>query len=230
MDERHQVRELESRETMLAVKTDAPLIPNKEFTRLATDEQIARTAKALEANNIHTIVVESGEEARKLVLELLPKGAEVLANQSRTLEKLGITAEIDKSGRYDAVRPKIMALDRKTQADEIRAIRSHPTYIIGSVHAVTEEGQVLTASFGGSQLGAYAYGSAKVIWVIGTQKIVKDLNEGFRRIKEYSYPLEDERLRATLGVPTKIGKILVTNLEAMPGRTTAIIVKEEIGY
>jgi L-lactate utilization protein LutC len=215
---------------MLAVKTDTTLIPNKEFTRLATDEQIARAAQALEANNIHTIVVESGEEARKLVFDLLPQGVEVLANQSKTLEKLGITAEIDKSGRYNAIRPKVLALDRKTQADEIRVLRSSPTYIIGSVHAVTEEGQVLTASYGGSQLGAYAYGAAKVIWVIGAQKIVKDLNEGFRRIKEYSYPLEDERLRASLGVPTKIGKVLVTNLEAMPGRVTAIIVKEELGY
>jgi len=42
--------------------------------------------------------------------------------------------------------------------------------------------------------------------------------------------LEDERLRATLGAPTKIGKVLVTNLEAAPGRVTAIIVKEELGY
>ena len=215
---------------MLDVKTDITLIPNKEFTRLATDAQIARAAQALESNNIHTIVVDTGQEARKLVLELVSEGVEVLANISKTLEKLGITEEIDKSGRYDAVRPKVMSLDRKTQADDIRILRSHPTYIIGSVHAVTEKGQVLTASFGGSQLGAYAYGSAKVIWVIGAQKIVKDLDEGFRRIEEYSYPLEDERLRATLGVPTKIGKILVTNLEAMPGRVTAIIVKEELGY
>ena len=215
---------------MLDVKTDITLIPNKEFSRLATNAQIARAAQALESNNIHTIVVDTGEEARKLVFELVPEGAEVLANVSKTLEKLGITEEIDKSGRYDAVRPKVMSLDRKTQANEIRILRSHPTYIIGSVHAVTEKGQVLTASYGGSQLGAYAYGSAKVIWVIGAQKIVKDLDEGFRRIEEYSYPLEDERLRASLGVPTKIGKVLVTNLEVVPGRVTAIIVKEELGY
>ncbi len=215
---------------MLDVKPYITLIPNKEFSRLATDAQIARAAQALESNNIHTIVVDTGQEARKLVFELLPEGAEVLANTSRTLEKLGIIDEIDKSGRYDAVRPKVLSLDRRTQANEIRILRSHPMYIIGSVHAVTEKGQVLTASFGGSQLGAYAYGSAKVIWVIGAQKIVRNLDEGFRRIEEYSYPLEDERLRASLGVPTKIGKVLVTNLEVMPGRVTAIIVKEELGY
>ena len=215
---------------MLDVKTEITLVPNKEFTRLATDAQIARTAQALESNNIHTIVVDTGEEARKLVFELVPEGAEVLANISKTLEKLGITEAIDKSGRYDAVRPKVLALDRKTQANEIRILRSHPTYIIGSVHAVTEKGQVLTASFVGNQLGAYAYGSAKVIWVIGAQKIVKDLDEGFRRIEEYSYPLEDERLLAGLGAHTKVAKVLVTNLETVPGRVTAIIVKEELGY
>jgi len=215
---------------MLDMKIDTTLVPNTEFTRLASDAQIARAAQALESHNIHTIVVNTGEEARKLVLELVPKGAEVLANISKTLEKLGITEEIDKSGRYDAIRPKVFSLDRKTQANEIRILRSHPTYIIGSVHAVTEGGQVLTASYLGNQLGAYAYGSAKVIWVIGAQKIVKDLNEGFRRIEEYSYPLENERLQASLGVHTKISKVLVTNLEAMPGRTTAIIVKEELGY
>ena len=215
---------------MLAVNIETTLIPNKEFTKIASDEQIKRVAQALEARNIHTLVVENGEEARKLVLELLPEGAEVYANQSKTLEKLGLTAEIDKSGRYDAVRPKVLALDRKTQADEIRVLRARPKIIVGSVHAVTEEGQVLTASFGGSQLGPYASGAAKVIWVIGAQKIVKDLNEGFRRIEEYSYPLEDERLRATLGIPTAIGKVLIINREVMPGRTTAIIVKEELGY
>jgi hypothetical protein len=215
---------------MLDLNTNIVLTANKEFTRIASDERIERAAHALEANNIHTLVVDSGEEARKLVLELLPDGAEVYANISKTLETLGITEEIDKSGRYDAVRPKVLSLDRKTQADEIRVLRARPRIIVGSVHALTEEGQVLTASFGGSQLAGYVYGSAKVIWVIGAQKIVKDLNEGFRRIEEYSYPLEDARLRATLGIPTAVGKVLIINREAMPGRTTAIIVKEELGY
>jgi hypothetical protein len=215
---------------MLKVNMDTALIPNKEFTRIASDEQIERAARALEANNVHTIVVDSAAEARKRVLELLPEGAEVYANISKTLETLGLTAEIDKSGRYDAVRPKVLALDRKTQADEIRVLRARPAIIVGSVHAVTEEGQVLTASFGGSQLGPYASGAGKVIWVIGAQKIVKDLNEGFRRIEEYSYPLEDARLRAALGVPSAIGKVLIFNREPRPGRTTAIIVKEELGY
>jgi hypothetical protein len=176
------------------------------------------------------LIAESGEEAKKIVLGLVPQGVEVYANQSQTLDKLGLRAEFDESGRYDAVRPKVLSLDRKTQGNEIRKLRSSPDYIIGSVHAITETGQVLTSSFGGSQLGAYAYGSAKVIWVVGTQKLVRDLDEGLRRIEEYSYPLEDARLLAAFGIHSAIGKTLIVNREVVPGRITIILVKEELGY
>lgn len=212
----------------MLVKT--ALMPNKEFSRLASDEQIERTAQALEANGILTYIAENGEEAREIVIDLIPQGAEVYVNQSQTLAKLGIADELDKSGRYTAVRPKVLALDRKTQMNQIRKLRSSPEYIIGSVHAITEDGQVVTASFGGSQLGAYAYGAAKVIWVVGTQKLVKELDEGFRRIEEYSFPLEDERLLEAVGIHSAVGKLLIVNREVVPGRITVILVKEELGY
>ena len=69
-----------------------------------------------------------------------------------------------------------------------------------------------------------------MIWVVGTQKLVKDLNEGFRRIEEYSYPLEDARLLVALGIHTAMGKTLIVNREVVPGRITIILVKEELGY
>ncbi len=215
---------------LMQQKIGSDLVPNREFARLATEEQIENVVNALETRNIQAIVVNSGEEAKKLVLDLVPQGAEVYANVSKTLEEICVTEEIDQSGHYEAVRPKVLSLDRKTQADEIRILRSRPAYIVGSVHAITEDGIILTASNGGSQIAPYAYGASKVILVVGTQKIVKDLNEGFRRIEEYSYPLEDARLRSTLGMPSAVGKILVVNREVIPGRTTVILVKEELGY
>ena len=215
---------------MVAVHADTTLIPNKEFTKLANDAQIERTVKALEANGMHILIAENGAEAKKIVLGLVPENAEVYTNQSKTLEKLGLFDAFDKSDRYNAVRPKVMSLDRKTQSNEIRKLRTIPDYIVGSVHAITEDGKVLISSFGGSQLGPYASGAAKVIWVVGTQKLVKDLNEGFRRIEEYSYPLEDARLLAAMGIHTAIGKTLIVNREVVPDRITIVLVKEELGY
>ena len=206
------------------------LVPNPEFSRLASDEQIERAVQALEANGIHALVAENGEEATRIFFELVPEGAEVFLGASVTLEKLGIRDEIDKSGRYDALRPKMFAMDRATQGREIRKLVGAPDYAAGSVHAVTEDGQVLIASNTGSQLGPYASGAGKVIWVVGAQKIVKDLNEGFRRIYEYDLPLETEHMRQLYNAPTNVNKVLVVNREIRPDRITMIIVKQELGF
>ena len=215
---------------MLNIHTDTILVSNREFSKLANDEQIQRTAKALEANNIHTLIAENSEEAKRLFFELLSEGAEIFLGASVTLETLGIKDEIDKSERYDAIRPKMFAMNRETQGREIRKLGGAPDYAAGSVQAVTEDGQVLIASNSGSQLGPYASGAGKVIWVVGAQKIVRDLNEGLRRIQEYSYPLEEEHMQQLYGVGTNINKVLIVNGELRPNRITMIIVKEEIGF
>ncbi|HEX5809328.1 MAG TPA: LUD domain-containing protein [Anaerolineales bacterium] len=203
---------------------------NWEFSRLASNEQIQRTVKALEENGIHTLVAEHGEEAEQMIFDLLPEGAEVFTASSQTLEQLGIPAELEKSEQYDLVRVKLRKMDKKTENREMVEMGATPQYIIGSVHAVTEDGQVLVASNTGSQLAPYAASAEKVIWVVGAQKIVRDLDEGMQRLEEYSYPREDERLREAMGVPSNISKVLTINKEVQPGRVTMIIVKEELGY
>jgi hypothetical protein len=205
-------------------------VPKQEFAKLASDEQIKRTVKALEANGIHTLIAENSGEAKRLFFELIPEGSEVFLGASVTLETLGIRDEIDKSGKYDALRPKIFAMNRETQAREIRKLGAAPDYAAGSVHAVTEDGQVLIASKTGSQLGPYTSGAGKVIWVVGAQKIVKDLNEGLRRIREYCVPLEEVHMQQLYKTGTAVNKVLIVNAEFRPNRTTMIIVKDKLGF
>lgn len=202
----------------------------KAFSVLATDERIAKTAKALEANGIHTLIAETGAQARTMFFELVPEGAEVYMGASVTLEQLGIKEEIDKSGKYDPLRPKMFALNRETQAREIRKLGSAPDYAAGSVHAVTEDGHVLIASKTGSQLGPYASGAGKVIWVVGAQKLVRDMDEAMKRIQEYCVPREEQHMQDLYKASTGLNKILIVNREARPNRITMIIVKEELGF
>jgi hypothetical protein len=209
---------------------ESTLIPNIEFAKLASDEQIERTMQALEANNIHALLAGNGAEAKRMFFELIPEGAEIFLGASVTLEKLGIKDEIEKSGCYDALRPKMFAMNRETQGREIRKLGGTPDYAAGSVHAVTQSGTVMIASLTGSQLGPYASGAGKVIWVVGAQKLVKDLDEGLRRIQEYCYPLEDAHLRGLIKMGTNINKILIVKRELSPGRTSMIIVKEQVGF
>ncbi|HSK88607.1 MAG TPA: LUD domain-containing protein [Anaerolineales bacterium] len=206
------------------------LTPNQEFAKLANDEQIERTARALESNGIQAVIAETAEEAKRIFFELVPAGAEVFLGASVTLETLGIKDEIDKSGRFDALRTKMFAMDRATQGREIRKLGGAPDYAAGSVHAVTENGEVLIASKTGSQLGPYASGAGKVIWIVGAQKLVKDFNEGFRRIREYCYPLEEVHMQQLYKTGTSINKVLIVNNEIRPDRITMIIVKEQLGF
>ena len=203
---------------------------NWEFARLAADEQIERARMALEENGIRVLVAEHGEEAEQMVFDLLPEGAEVFTGSSQTLEQLGIPEALSQSEQYNLVRDQLKKMDKKTQNREMEELGATPEYILGSVHAVTEDGQVLVASNTGSQLAPYAASAANVIWVVGAQKIVRDMDEAVRRIEEYAYPREDERLREAMGVPSAVNKVLLINREIKKDRTTMIIVKEELGY
>ena len=66
--------------------------------------------------------------------------------------------------------------------------------------------------------------------LVGTQKIVSDLDEAFRRIDEYAFPLEDARAEAEYGVHSGVNKVLIVNRELTPGRTTVVFVDEVLGF
>ncbi len=200
------------------------------FNKLADDQTIIDTIQALKTNGIEALVVENGAKAKEKVLELLPKGAEVMNMSSVTLETIGLDKEINESGNYDAVKPKLFKMDRKTQGVEMQKLGAAPVWAVGSVHAVTEDGRVLIASNTGSQLGVYAYASAHIIWVVGTQKIVKNLDEGVKRIYEYVLPLENEHMKKLYGVGSNVSKLLIINKEIVPGRINIIFVKEKLGF
>jgi hypothetical protein len=206
------------------------LVPNSHFARPAGPERLARVAAALEGNNIAAFVAPDRDAARAKIHGLIPRGAEVFTATSRTLDELGVTAELNEASHHNAVRPKLMKMDRTLQRHEMRELGARPEYVIGSVHAITDDGVIMVASMGGSQLGPYASGGGHVIWVVGAQKIVKNIDEGFRRIEEYSLPLEDERLRAIYGIGSAVAKVLIVKREAMPGRSTVILLQEAIGF
>jgi LUD domain len=201
-----------------------------EFAGLASDQQIDKTAAALERNGITSLIVDTGAEARAAVSSILPIGAEVFNNTSRTLEAIGIAEDVERSGLYQPLRPRLYQMDREMQGREMRQLAAAPDYVVGSVHAVTEEGSVLIASASGSQLGPLVSGAGHVIFVIGAQKIVADVATGLRRIYEYCFPLEDRRAREAYGVPSGVNNILIINRAITPSRVNAIFVRQSLGF
>jgi hypothetical protein len=203
---------------------------SRQFGTLADEPSIKRATTALEANGISVLRARDAADAKRIVLALVPDGAQVNHGASETLEATGITDEIEKSGRYEPLRPQIWSMDRATQGDQIRRLSAAPDVMLGSVHAVTETGSLMAASMGGGQLGPYVSGAGKVILVVGTQKIVSDLDEGLRRIDEYAFPLEDARAQAAYGIHSSVNKVLIINREIVPGRITVVLVDEVLGF
>jgi hypothetical protein len=201
-----------------------------EFSRLSSVERLDSVAQALNDNGFNAQSVETGAEARQIVASLLPVGAEVFNNTSRTLESIGVADDIERLGPYEPLRLRLFGMDREMQAREMRVLAAAPDYVVGSAHAVTEEGSLLIASASGSQLGPIVSGAAHVILVIGGQKVVADLEAGIRRIYEYSLPLEDRRAREAYGLPSGVNNILIMNKVVAPDRVTAILVHEVLGF
>jgi hypothetical protein len=203
---------------------------DRRFATLADDGSVQRTTEALEDHGINVLRATDAADAKRIVLGLIPAGSEVHHGASTTLEQTGITEAIESSSDYEALRPRIWSMDRKMQAADIRRLMASPEIMLGSVHAVTETGSLLAASSSGSQLGPYAAGADRVILVVGTQKIVADLEEGLRRIEEYSFPLEDARAQAAYGIHSGINKVLIINREVAPGRITVVLVDQVLGF
>jgi L-lactate utilization protein LutC len=202
---------------------------NLEFERPADRSRLERTATALTSRGFKAQVANSTEHARQLVLDAIPEGAEVHGALSETMKTLGITAEIDESGRYDSVRVRLKALDRETQGREMRKLGAAPDFIVGSAHAITDDGQIVVGSGSGSQLGAYAYAGGNVILVVGHQKIVHDLDEGLRRVREYSLPREFARMQTAGYAGSLLAKTLIIHAEPA-GRISVILVPESLGF
>jgi len=215
---------------MVELQADLDQSIRRRYGTVADDARVRRTAAALEANGMNVLRAENAAEAKEIVLGLIPDGSQVHNGASQTLEFAGIIDELEKSGRFVPLRPRIWSMDRKTQADEIRRLAAAPDVMLGSVHAVTETGALIAASMSGSQLGPYAMGAGQVILVVGTQKIVPDLEEGLRRIDEYAFPLEDARAQEAYGIHSAVNKVLIIKGEITPGRITVVLVDEALGF
>jgi L-lactate utilization protein LutC len=143
---------------------------------------------------------------------------------------LGLDETLADPSKFRNIRQELMRLRKENAVEALRKLGAAPEVIVGSVHAITERGQVVIASASGSQLGPYGFGAGKVIWVAGTQKIVPDLDAAFQRIQEYTLPLESERAQAAYGFPSFVGKLLVVQREHVPGRIHLVLIREKLGF
>ena len=203
------------------------------YNDLASVEVIEKTINSLKERGFLPEVIETKEAALARIKELIPAGATVMNGSSRTLEEIGFIEHL-KTGDHGwkNLHADILALSDPVEQQKMREQALFSEFYLGSVHALTENGESLIASNSGSQLPHLVSTSANLILVVGAQKIVSSVSDAFKRLDEQVIPLEEKRMRAAQGVGTYPSKVLLLNREPdFTGRKVhLLIVNEILGY
>lgn len=203
------------------------------FNTLVSQESINKTIKALEANGFQAEVVENKTEALERIKTLIPKDASVHNGASTTLQEIGFIDYLKSDAHgWNNLHANILAEADPEKQNKLRRESAFSDYYLGSVHALSETGEMVIASNTGSQLPHLVFTSPNIILVVGTQKITPTLESAIRRLEEHVVPLEDKRAMSAYNSHTMNAKTLILHKEnPMMGRSVRIIlVKEQLGF
>lgn len=206
-------------------------LDTEKWNRIPEEKVIAATVKAVEERGVQVERLADGSQALARIRELIPPGSEVMNGSSTTLIEIGFQELMD-SGKHEWNNLKL-AVTREDDAQKRARIRRKTVtsdYFLSGVNAIATTGELVGSDATGSRVGAWPYGAGKLLLVSGTNKIVPTLEDALRRIREYTFPLEDVRSRNVYGVPSKIGKCVILANESQPGRVTLLLIDDSYGY
>lgn len=203
----------------------------EDWDRIPDQGTIDRTMQGLRSRNFNPAVVANRREALEKLRALIPPGSDVMTGSSTTLEEIGFVELLtSKKHPWHNRKDVILAEKDPSRQSDLRRAATAAEYFVGSVQAVTESGQVLGTDASGSRQGGYVYGGKRVIWVVGVNKIVPNVEMAMQRLHQHCVPLEDKRMKS-IGAPgTFVGKTVIYEKETVPDRVHTILVKEKLGF
>ncbi|WP_302081475.1 lactate utilization protein [Salinibaculum rarum] len=204
---------------------DASLDELPDETRL--DEAVAN----LEANGFEVVVVDTAEDALETLQSHIPAGASVMNGHSTTLEEIGFAEYLSEGDHeWESLPDEIWSIDDDERRQAARREAQTADYFLGGINAVAATGELVAADRSGSRIGAYPFAASNVVIVSGANKVVPDLDAALDRLESVAYPLENERAKEAYGVESEIAKQLIFRQELEEGRTTVVLVREQLGY
>ena len=198
-----------------------------------------KTIEALKDKGYNAVYVENIEAVRAVVASLIPQGASVAVGGSMTLNETGVLSDIQ-SGAYEF----IDRYNQPSSEDMYEKFREsyHADFFVTSTNAITKNGELINIDGTGNRTSAIEFGPKNVIVIAGTNKIVRDINEGIVRVKQIA-PMNAKRLNCQTPCTVdgqchectceqRICNItsIIHNCYRHPGRITVILVPEALGY
>jgi len=185
------------------------------------EERARKTVEKLGSHGFKALFAKTKEEAAQEIRKYILPGQSVGVGGSLTIRGLGVLEGLETQGNtiLDHWKPGLT----KEEIYAIRKAQLTCDLFLSSVNAVTLNGELLNIDGAGNRVNGTIFGPGKVILVAGYQKIVENVEEGIRRMKEIAAPLNARRLN--IDVPcAKLGKCVDCN---SPNRICRVIVIHE---
>ncbi len=183
---------------------------------------------------------ESMEDAKAKVLELIGECPKSVAyGGSMTIDNTDLKEQIEKAG-HNLIRREGFGKTPEEQKEMKAQIINSDTFLM-STNAITLNGELINIDGRGNRVAFLIYGPEQVIVIAGMNKVVKDVESGIERVRNFATPANTVRLNcdtpcAKTGVcanclPNSICcQFVVTRVSLVPGRIKVILVGEEAGY
>ena len=195
-----------------------------------------KVIKGLESRNMSGYYAGTKEEALKIALELIPKGSSVTMGGAMSAHEIGLVEAL-KSPDYNFI-------DRDKAVDKRAAMLAayDADFFLSSANAMTEDGIMINVDGNANRVSAIAQGPKKVIFIVGMNKITKDVDSAMKRARNVAAPINAQRFG--LSTPcTATGscmdckspdticcQILITRYSKHKDRIHVILVDEQLGF
>ncbi len=195
--------------------------------------------KNLNKRNMEGYYCDTKEDALAKALEIIKEGSSVGWGGSMTINEIGLMDAI-KSGSYDVIDREAISSDEEYKATYARMVNAD--YFLTSTNAITMDGELVNIDARGNRVSFLIFGPSNVIVVTGMNKVVSDVESGYKRVKDIATPPNTVRLNrntpcATTGrcgdcfSPDCIcNQTVITRRSGAPGRIKVILVGEDLGY
>lgn len=204
----------------------------KSWNTIPSEAIIKKTINSLKKRGFTVFLVDNGAEALEKAKELIPEeDEEVMTGSSTTLYQIGfMDYYLSGEPKWNCLGPAVFHEKDPEIQQTLRRKADTADYFIASVNALTEDGILVACDRSGSRVSAYPFVAKKVVLVVGAQKITPNLEQAMRRVREYVYPLEDDRAKKAYGTSTAFGKWVIIENEFQKDRIAIILVKEALGF
>ncbi len=192
--------------------------PNKQWW---VEEKAKKTIEKLEAHDFKALYVNNRQEAVEEIWKHVTPKQKIGVGGSVTIRELGILEQLEARGHtlYNHWKPGLS----KENVLEIRKSQMTSDLFLSSVNAITVNGELVNIDGVGNRVNSINFGPGKVILVAGYNKIVEDVQEAIKRIKNVAAPINAKRLN--IDVPcAKVGKCVDCN---SPNRICRVVVIHE---